>query len=105
MNGASRGCGRNARYDRRDQRFYVSRLYLYVDAGTSTDCLQHLLEGGKADAGSDLEMVELRKRNRPDGAPGDGRIDRWRKQRIVMDDNGSIACRMNVQLDAVGARI
>ena len=105
MNGAPGRCGRDARYDGRDPGLYVARFYFYVYGGTRTDCLQHLLERGKPDARSDLETVELRKRNRRDSAPGDGRIDRRRKHRIVMDDNDSIACCVNVQLDAVGARI
>lgn len=105
MNGAPRGCGRDARYDGCHPGFYVSRLYFYVYGATRTDCLQHLLKRGKPDARSDLEIVELRKRNRRDGASRDGRIDRRRKQRVVMNHNGSIACCMNVELDAVGARI
>ena len=105
MNGAPRGCFRDARYDGCDPGFNVSRFYFNVDGGTSAHCLQHLLERGKPDARSDLEIVELRMLKRRDGAACDGRIDRRRKQWVVMDHDSSIACCMNVELDAVGTRI
>src|SRR5688572_23108639 len=105
MNGAPSARGRDARHDRRDADFYVPRFYFYVYGGTRTDCLQHLFKRGKPDAGSYLEIVEVRKRNRRDSTAGDGRIDRRRKQRVVMDYNGSIACCVNVELDGIGTSI
>src|SRR5687767_14143109 len=105
MNGAPSGCVLDAGDDGRDARLYVARFYFYVYGGTRTDCLQHLLKCGKPDARSELEIVQLSERNRGDSAAGEGRIDRRRKQRVVMDDNGSIACCVNVELDSVGARI
>lgn len=105
MNRAARCCGRNARYDCRHAGLYVARLYLYVYGGTRPDCLQHLLKRWKGDTRSQLETVELCQRNRGDRAPGDGRIEGRRKEGVVMDHNSSITRCMNVELDAVGARI
>ena len=85
MNGAPSGCVLDAGDDGRDARLYVARFYFYVYAGTRTDCLQHLLKCGKPDARSELEIVQLSERNRGDSAAGEGRIDRRRKQRVVMD--------------------
>lgn len=86
-------------------RFDFTRLDLHVDRGAFTNCVEGLGKGRNARPISEWEAGELRRRQVGDRSmrgplwmPG---VD----DRIVVNDDDSVAGRVHIELDAIGAEL